>query len=210
VPSLEDMNSAIDSLTLDVPDVSAAQTFYDQAFGLGERLRLRTADADTSGFRGYTLSLVVAQPADALLLFDAAAAGGASVRKAAAKSLWGFGGVVQAPDGALWNIATSSKKDTGPATKSIDDLVLLIGADDVRASRAFYSERGFGVRRSFGSYVDFETPKGTIGLGLYKRAALAKSAGVPADGSGSHRITIHGTPGTAVDPDGCAWAPAEA
>lgn len=207
MPSLEDMNSAIDSLTLDVPDVSSAQTFYDEAFGLGERLRFRAADADTFGFRGYTLSLVVAQPADALLLFDAAVSAGASVRKPAAKSLWGFGGVIEAPDGALWNIATSSKKNSGPATKNVDDLVLLIGADDVRASRAFYVELGFGVRKSFGSYVDFDTPKGTIGIGLYKRAALAKSAGVAADGSGSHRITIHGTPESTVDPAGFAWAP---
>jgi predicted lactoylglutathione lyase len=201
------MNSTIDSLTLDVPDVATAQAFYDEAFDLGGRLRFRTADAAASGFRGYTLSLVVAQPADATLLFDAAVAAGASVRKPAAKSLWGFGGVIEAPDGALWNIATSSKKDTAPATKSFDDLVLLLGAADVRASRAFYAEHGFSVRKSFGSYVDFDTPKGTIGLGLYKRAALAKSAGVSAEGSGSHRITIHGTPGAAEDPDGFVWAP---
>ena len=125
--------------------------------------------------------------------------------KPAAKSLWGFGGVVQAPDGALWNVATSSKKDSRPATKSIDDLVLLIGAADVRASRAFYAEHGFDVRKSFGSYVDFETPKGSIGLGLYKRAALAKSAGVSAEGQGSHHIVIGGAFGRAVDPDGFSW-----
>jgi len=199
------MTSTIDSLTLDVPDVAAAQAFYDEAFGLGERLRFRTADASSSGFRGYTLSLVVSQPGNVQLLFDAAVAAGASVCKPAAKSLWGFGGVVQAPDGALWNVATSSKKDSRPATKSIDDLVLLIGAADVRASRAFYAEHGFDVRKSFGSYVDFETPKGSIGLGLYKRAALAKSAGVSAEGQGSHRIVIGGAFGRAVDPDGFSW-----
>lgn len=203
------MNSSIDSLTLDVPDVTAAQAFYDEAFDLGGRLRFRAADAASSGFRGYTLSLVVAQPADATLLFDAAVSAGASVRKPAARSLWGFGGVIEAPDGALWNVATSSKKDTCPATKRFDDLVLLLGAADVRASRSFYTERGFAVGKSFGSYVDFDTSKGTIGLGLYKRAALAKSAGVSPDGDGSHRITIHGTPGTALDPDGFAWTLAE-
>lgn len=117
---------------------------------------------------------------------------------------------MQAPDGALWNIATSAKKDTAPVAKAFDHVVLLLGVDDVRASRAFYADRGFRVRKSFGSYVDFETPAGSIGLGLYKRAALAKSAGVSPDGSGSHRITVHGAIGAVVDADGFAWEPVTA
>ena len=35
--------------------------------------------------------------------------------KSAAKSFWGYGGVVRAPDGTIWKVATSAKKDTGPA-----------------------------------------------------------------------------------------------
>lgn len=200
--------NTIDSLTLEVADLPAAEIFYSDVFGLGDRLRLRASEAATSGFRGYTLSLIVSQPANASLLLDDAIAAGATVLKPAAKSLWGFGGTVQAPDGAVWNIATSSKKDTAPASREIENVVLLLGVDDVKTSKAFYVEHGVPVKRSFGSYVDFETPDSSIGLGLYKRAALAKSAGIPADGSGSHRLVIHGALGDATDPDGFTWASA--
>ncbi|WP_194420281.1 glyoxalase [Microbacterium abyssi] len=199
--------NTIDSITLEVTDLPGAEAFYSQAFDLGDRLRLIRSDAATSGFRGYTLSLIVRQPADARLVLDDAIAAGATVLKPAAKSLWGFGGTVQAPDGAVWNIATSSKKDAAPPSRTIENFVLLLGADDVKASKAFYVERGIRVGKSFGSYVDFEMPEGSIGLGLYKRAALAKSAGVDAEGSGSHRIVIGGGLGEATDPDGFRWAP---
>ncbi len=200
--------NTIDSITLEVADLTAAEDFYAHAFGLGDRLHLRQSDAATSGFRGFTLSLIVAQPADARLLLDDAIAAGATVLKPAAKSLWGFGGSVQAPDGTVWNIATSSKKDAEPPSRTIENVVLLLGADDVKASKAFYVERGIRVGKSFGSYVDFETPEGSIGLGLYKRAALAKSAGIAPEGTGSHRLVIGGALGEATDPDGFAWAPA--
>ena len=199
------MNS-IDSLTLEVADLAAAQNFYSRVFGLGDRVRLRASDAATTGFRGYTLSLIVAQPSDAQLLLDDAIAAGAAVLKPAAKSLWGFGGAVQAPDGAIWNIATSNKKDTGPASRAIESIVLLLGAEKVSESRRFYTDRGFAVKKSFGSYVDFDTPENSIGLGLYKRAALAKSVGVDAAGSGSHRLVINGDRAGIADPDGFAWA----
>lgn len=204
------MNNTIESLTLDVTDVAAAQSFYDRAFGLGERLRFRPADADTSGFRGYTLSLVVSQPANVHALVDATVAAGATVIKPVSKSLWGVGGTVQAPDGAIWKVATSAKKDTTPPTRAVDEIILLIGAADVAASKSFYAERGIPVSKSFGrSYVQFDTGAGPIGLGLYRHASLAKDAGVPASGSGSHRLTVNGVLGTAVDPDGFLWAPAE-
>lgn len=202
------MNTTIDSLTLDVPDVDAARSFYTEAFGLGDRLRFRTADAATAGFRGYTLSLVVSQPANVRALVDAAVGAGATVIKPVAKSLWGVGGTVQAPDGAIWKIATSAKKDSAPPSRAVDEIVLLLGADDVVASKTFYAERGIPVGKSFGrSYVQFDTGASPIGLGLYRHASLAKDAGVPAEGSGSHRITINGVLGAAVDPDGFVWAP---
>jgi len=56
-------------------------------------------------------------------------------------------------------------------------------------------------------YVEFDMPSGTIGLGLYGRRALAKDAGVPPEGSGSHRLIIGGDD-RFTDPDGFAWAPA--
>ena len=159
-PSIAGMPS-IDFVTLEVADTAAAQHFYTTAFGLGSELQLRAADAPTSGFRGFTLSLTVSQPATASALIDAALEAGATSLKPAAKSLWGFGGVVQAPDGAIWKVATSNKKDTGPATRDIDRIVLLLGAADVAASKQFYVERGLAVAKSFGrKYVEFDMPAG--------------------------------------------------
>jgi len=197
--------TSIDSITLEVADPEAAARFYAEAFGLGAQLRTQASDAPTTGFRGFTMSLVVAQPANVSALFDAAVAAGATVLKPVEKSMWGYGGVVQAPDGAIWNLATSAKKDAGPATREFDNIVLLLGSEDVGASKRFYVDRGLAVAKSFGSYVDFATPGSPIGLGIYKRRALAKSAGVAPEGTGSHRIRINGDVGSFTDPDGFTW-----
>jgi hypothetical protein len=190
-----------------VTDLSAARSFYDAAFDLGDTLRLRETDAPTSGFRGFHLSLVSSQPGDVNALFDAAVVAGAAVLKPVARSLWGHGGVVQAPDGTIWKLATSAKNDTAPVSRKVDDIVLLVGADDVSASKRFYVGRGLTVGKSFGSYVDFRTGSSPIGFGLYKRAALAKDGGVPPEGTGSHRIAVHSALGAFTDPDGFAWEP---
>lgn len=197
--------SSIDSITLEATDPEAARRFYADAFGLTDRVRTRPAESPTDGFRGFTMSLVTAQPGNVVALFDAAVAAGATVLKPVEKSLWGFGGVVQAPDGAIWNLATSAKKDIAPVTRTFDNVVLLLGVEDVAASKRFYAARGLSVAKSFGSYVDFATPSSPIGLGLYKRRALAKSAGVSPEGSGSHRIQVNGDAGSFTDPDGFAW-----
>jgi catechol 2,3-dioxygenase-like lactoylglutathione lyase family enzyme len=200
--------TSIASITLDVPDIAAAEKFYGDAFGLGSVVRLRDAEPATSGFRGYTLSLIVEQPSTVNALIDSAVAAGASTLKPVEKSLWGYGGVIQAPDGAIWKVATSAKKERGPATRAIDQIVLLLAAENVGASKKFYVENGLSVGKSFGAYVEFATPGSAVGLGLglYKRGALAKDAGVPVDGSGSHRITIGGDLGTFTDLDGFEWS----
>lgn len=120
---------------------------------------------------------------------------GATVLKPATKSLWGYGGVVQAPDGTIWKVATSAKKDTGPATREIDEIVLLLGVEDVKASKQFYVGRGLTVARSFGGkYAEFASDESSpVKLALYKRRGLAKDLGVPADGTGSHRIVLGST-----------------
>ncbi|MFE6256619.1 glyoxalase [Agromyces sp. NPDC057865] len=202
--------TAIDSITLDAADPEAAQRFYADAFGLTTQVRTRRSDAASTGFRGYTMSLVTSQPANVRALFDAAVAAGATVLKPLAKSLWGFGGLVQAPDGAIWNLATSEKKDTAPASKEFEHIVLLLGVDDVSASKRFYGDRGLAIAKSFGSYVDFATPESPIGLGLYKRRALAKTAGVSEEGGGSHRIQVNSDAGSFTDPDGFEWGRASA
>jgi predicted lactoylglutathione lyase len=197
--------TSIESLTIDVTDPAAAKSFYAAAFCLDEPLRFRSAEAPTAGFRGFTLSLTVSQPADVKALVDAALDAGAAALKPVAKSLWGYGGVVQAPDGTIWKVATSAKKDKGPATGQIDQIVLLLGATDVAASKRFYTDHGLSVAKSFGKYVEFATPSSPVKLGLYGRRALAKDAGVAPDGSGSHRLAIGGDAGSFTDPDGFEW-----
>ncbi len=200
--------TSIGSVTLEVPDPAATDAFYAAAFGLGSQLALRASDAPTTGFRGFTLSLVVAQPATVDGLIGAALDAGAVPLKPARKSFWGYGGVVQAPDGTIWKVATSSKKDSGPATRQIDEIVLLLGVADVAATKRFYVEHGLEVARSFGrKYVQFSTEP--IKLALYGRRALAKDAGVSSDGTGSHRIVIGSDAGSLTDPDGFAWEGAE-
>ena len=196
--------TSIESLTLEVPDPAAANAFYTAAFGLGAEVGVRASEAPTNGFRGFTLSLVVSQPAKVGELIAAALAADATPLKPVKKSLWGYGGVVEAPDGTIWKVATSSKKNTGPATREIDEIVLLLGVADVAASKRFYLDRGLTVARSFGrKYVEFATQP--IKVALYGRRALAKDAGVSPDGSGSRRIVIGSDAGPFTDPDGFAW-----
>jgi predicted lactoylglutathione lyase len=198
--------TAIDSVTIEVPDPTVAKPFYATAFDFDGQLELRAGDEPTTGFRGFTLSLVVSQPATVDELIASAVDAGATPLKPVKKSFWGYGGVVRSPDGTIWKVATSAKKNTGPTTRQIDDIVLLLGVADVAASKRFYVERGLAVAKSFGrKYVEFDTPSTNLKLALYGRRALAKDAGVPADGTGSHRIVIRSTAGTFTDPDGFAW-----
>ena len=77
--------TSIDSVTLEVPDPAAADAFYTAAFGLGDQLGLRASEAPTTGFRGFTLSLVVSQPATVDGLIGAALDAGATALKPAKK-----------------------------------------------------------------------------------------------------------------------------
>ncbi|MFD3493479.1 glyoxalase [Streptomyces sp. NPDC058690] len=198
--------ASIASVTLDVADPSAADRFYTTAFGLDTQIRLRASEAPTTGFRGFTLALTVSQPATVNNLIDAALDAGATPLKPAAKSFWGYGGVVRAPDGTIWKVATSAKKDTGPGTRRIDEIVLLLGVVDVVASKRFYVERGLAVSKSFSRmYVEFAAGPSPVKLALYRRRALAKDVGVAPEGTGSHRLMIGGDAGPFTDPDGFAW-----
>jgi predicted lactoylglutathione lyase len=198
--------TSIESVTLDVADPTAASLFYTAAFGLGTQLGVRASEAPAAGFRGFTMSLLVSQPSAVSGLIGAALDAGATPLKPAAKSLWGYGGVVQAPDGTIWKVATSAKKDTGPATRQIDQIVLLLGVADMAASKRFYVDRGLTVAKSFGrKYVEFATASGPVKLALYGRRALAKDAGVTPGGTGSHRLAIDCDAGPFTDPDGFGW-----
>lgn len=198
--------ASIESVTLEVADPTSVNRFYTDVFGLGPRIGVHASESPATGFRGFTLSLTVSRPATVDGLIGAALDAGAATLKPPAKSFWGYGGVVRAPDGAIWKVATSAKKDTGPATRQIDDIVLLLGVADVAASKRFYVDRGLAVAKSFGrKYVEFATGSSPVKLALYGRRALAKDAGVPPDGTGSHRLRIGGDTGSFTDPDGFEW-----
>lgn len=202
--------AALTSVILEVADPAAAREFY-AAFGVGAHVGVRASEGPTTGFRAFTLSVVVSQPSTVDSLISSALDAGATVLKPAKKSFWGHGGVVQAPDGAIWKVATSSKKDTGPATREIDDVVLLLGVEDVKETKRFYADRGLAVGKSFGGkYVEFDTPSSPVKLALYGRRALAKDAGVSPDGTGSHRIVIGTDTESFTDPDGFIWESASA
>ena len=198
----------IDSVTIETADTATADRFHEAAFGLGSRVRSRAADAASSGFRGFTLSVIVPQPADVRAYFDDALAAGATELKPVEKSMWGVGGALRAPDGTIWQVATSAKKDTGPATRTVESVVLLLGVEDVVASRQFYVDRGLKVGKSFGRmYAEFDMPGSPITLGLNRRRTLAKVAGVDESGSGSHRLVINDGDVSFTDPDGFVWGP---
>jgi predicted lactoylglutathione lyase len=202
--------TTFESLTLEVPDVEAANSFY-QAVGLSSYLNLRASDATTTGFRGFALSLVVSQPGDVDAIINAGLEAGGSTLKPAAKSFWGYGGVLLAPDGTIIKVATSKKKDSGPATRNIDQVALLLGVADVKASKRFYVDRGLAVAKSFGGkYVEFDTASSGVTLALYPRRALAKDTAVSEEGTGSRRIVIGSDAGSLTDPDGFVWEAAAA
>jgi hypothetical protein len=203
--------TSLESVTLGAPDPAAANAFYTAAFGFETQVGVRASEAPTDGFRGFTLSLVVSQPATVDGLIGAALDAGATSLKRAKRGFWGYGGVLRDPDGTIWKVATSSKKNTGPATRQIDEIVLLLGVADVDVSKRFYIDRGLAVARSFGrKYVEFSTPSSEVKLALYRRGALAKDAGVSPDGTGSHRIVIGSDAGPFIDPDGFVWEAAGA
>jgi predicted lactoylglutathione lyase len=199
--------TSIEYVTLEVADPGAASAFYAAAFGLGSQVRLRASEAPTTGFRGFTLNLGVSQPAAVNGLIDSALDAGARPLKSAAKQFWGgYSGVVQAPDGTIWKVATASKRDTGPATRQIDGIAILLGVADVAASKRFYVDRGFAVAQSYGrKFVSLAAPSGAVELVLYRRGAAARDAGISPEGTGSHRIVIGSDAGPFTDPDGFVW-----
>ncbi|MFT4258689.1 glyoxalase [Microbacterium sp.] len=200
------MTLTITSVILETPEPYVAEAGYTAAFGLGDKLSVRPATAPTLGFRGFVLSLVVSQPSTVDNLMTPALEAGFTVLKPAKMGFWGYGGVIQAPDGAIWKIATSAKKDTGPSTREVDDVVLLLGVTDVKATKQFYIDHGMSVAKSFGSkYVEFASAGSGIKLALYGRRFAAKDAGVSPEGSGSHRVAIVKDTASFTDPDGFDW-----
>jgi hypothetical protein len=96
--------TTIEFVTLEVPNPTLANDCYTATFAGDIPI---ASKAPTTGFRGFTLSLKVSQSSTVNSLIESAIAAGATVLKPVAKSFWGYGGVVQAPDGTIWKIARS-------------------------------------------------------------------------------------------------------
>jgi uncharacterized glyoxalase superfamily protein PhnB len=199
----------IHSITIEVAgadDIQPAESFYRNALDLGDLVGVQVATQPSSGFRGFAPSLILAQPDDVDAVVARALAAGARALKPVAKSLWGYGGSLLAPDGTAWQVASANKTATGPATGEVEAVVLLLGVDSVKASKRCYQEHGLVVAKSFPAYVEFDS--GAIKLALYKRAALAKQLGCDPAGSGSHRLTVVGDE-EFTDLDGYSWVAVE-
>ncbi|WP_163541915.1 glyoxalase [Occultella kanbiaonis] len=197
--------SSITSLTLESTDPPATAAVCD-ALGVSDRIGVRAGGAPSQGFRGYSISLVTAQPGNVDALVSAAVDAGARVLKPAEKSFWGYGAILESPDGAIWKFASSAKKDTGPVAPEFDDVVLLLGVADVKASKRSYVEHGFEATRSFGGkYAEFGSASGGITLALYPRRSAAKEVGRSPEGSGSHRLAIGTDADPFTDADGYVW-----
>jgi len=92
------------------------------------------------------------------------------------------------------------RKDTGPATRQIEEIVLKLGVVDVAASKRFYVDRGFTLTKSYPRrYVEFAPPSSSDKLTLYRRRALAKVAGVSPAGRPTGTVVANIT-GRAYEP----------
>ena len=152
--------TSIEYVTLEVADPTAAERFYTTACGFGPQVRLRASNAPTSGFRAFTLSLVVSQPATVDTFVRAALDAGAALLKPAQKQFWGgYSGVVRAPDGTIWKVATSSKKNTGPATREINEIVLLLASRMLPRANASTSTAAWRWQRASPARTSSSPPR---------------------------------------------------
>src|SRR5437660_1323052 len=80
--------TSIKCVHLEQPEPTVVEAFYLDAFGLGDPVRLRASEAPSTGFLGFTLSLLVSQPATVDAFTRAALDAGATSLKPAAKQFW--------------------------------------------------------------------------------------------------------------------------
>ena len=212
------MSLPLNIAILGAEDVPAAKEFYAavlspnvQDYGSFARMELHgtgdlgvaavaelAAEAglpdDGSGFRGYIVSYVLEQPSEVLAVVEAAANAGAEILKPAKKALFGaFSGVFRAPDGAVWKVSCERKKDTAAAQSPARPIEtgILLGVEDPKASKAFYTAVGLQVDRDYGAkYIDFTVAAGSLRLGLMQRKDLAQDVGLSPEGSGFQHLVL--------------------
>lgn len=208
------MRLTLDTITLGVPQVTAARDFYAEllapAGGNGDtvelpsgRLAFREIDAlaadlgtarTGSGFRGYALGAIVPRPGEVDLLLQSAVRHGATVVKPAKKQLFGeFTAVFEAPDGAVWKLAAASAKDAGPVSSTPEptETAVYLGVASPTSTKSFYEALGMSVEHDYGNkFIDFTVTAGSCRLGLLPRKGLAKDVGVAERGEGFGALAL--------------------
>jgi catechol 2,3-dioxygenase-like lactoylglutathione lyase family enzyme len=221
------MTPKIDIINIGVGDLDRARAFYEHGSGCAvreeandtltlsfggdaSRVALRPWDAvasdagvgaQTSGFRGFTLSYILDSAEGVDEVLRRAEAHGGRVSKAPKNAVWGYSAYVTDPGGYLWKIASSKRhpllgRKEVPARNGHpvepQEVPITIGVADMKRAKQFYKDGiGLPVKKSFGSkFVMFEGRDGTSDLGMYKREALADDAAVPPEGSGFRGFSI--------------------
>jgi uncharacterized protein len=219
------MNPKIDVITVGVTDLKRAREFYEQGFGCSVEeardelitlslgadaslLALRPWDAvagnagvsaQTTGFRGFTLSYIVDSADSVDDLLARVVRSGGEISKPPRNALWGYSAYVTDPSGYLWKIASSKRRPLiarngssasgnghdAAVTSNAREVPITIGVADMKRAKEFYKDGlGLPVKKDYRKFVMFSGEDGTSDLGMYRWEALADDAAVPPTGSG--------------------------
>ena len=197
--------TSIESIILEVPDPAAAEHFYAAAFGLGDDCGCapathRPAASAASPSPSWSPSRA---PSTACRRRRRRRREDAQARQEELLGLRRRGAGTGRGDLEGRDVGEEKHRPRHPR---VDDVVLLLGVDDVEASKQFYVDRGLAVAKSFGGkYVEFDAADVAGQAGPLQAACPGQGRRRPPDGTGSHRIVIVGAAGPFTDPDGFAW-----
>src|SRR4051794_17162704 len=227
------MEPRIDTVTIGVTDLDSSIAFYERGFGFepeqragtsttltlggSAKLELREWDAlardaglspEGNGFRGFTLSYIVAGSSDVDAMLARLTAAGGRIAKEPKFAFWGYSGHVADPSGHLWKITSPKRRSLlgrgKPTTDGVPDLVpadelaLTLGVAEIKRAKGFYADGlGSQTKKDYSKFVSFDGGDGTPDLSMYKWDALADDAGVPPDSSGFRGFIMSHSVGSA-------------
>lgn len=68
---------------------------------------------------------------------------------------------------------------------------IMLGVEDLARAKQFYQDLGGTITQDYPGFVTIDLGAGSSSLALYPREAVAKDAGVPAEGSGFRGFSLH-------------------